>query len=321
MIMLSPYDLKNKEFTKSLRGYSPEEVDEHIDFIIKKYSELFRAYDALEKKLRITEAQLDAMKEEESSIRAALVNAQKASSRIIDEANERADIIMQSAKNGCDRIISEMKSDITIENEKLTAIKKEAASFKAALFEAYHEHITQIEQIAPNESPVAQADDADVEKYASLVMQKIKEDLSSRAEKNAEKTVSAEEVKPAKPKESIDPIEQLFSGENGDDAVASDTADSDKDYSPLEDSIFDEISEEDSYNKEEIKSEKNDDIFEISRTPAAENSKGIIGSIKKINKSIDSGNDTDFFNLIGDESLSEIDEFHVVYDGKKKNGQ
>ena len=38
--MLAPHELKNPEFTKSLRGYSTVEVDEHIDFMIEKYTEL-----------------------------------------------------------------------------------------------------------------------------------------------------------------------------------------------------------------------------------------------------------------------------------------
>ena len=33
--MLAPHELKNAEFTKSLRGYSTVEVDEHIDFLIE----------------------------------------------------------------------------------------------------------------------------------------------------------------------------------------------------------------------------------------------------------------------------------------------
>ena len=74
--MLAPHELKNREFTKSLRGYSTVEVDEHIDFIIEKYSELYRENDELEKKLRLTEAQLVALKGVEESIRSALVNAQ-----------------------------------------------------------------------------------------------------------------------------------------------------------------------------------------------------------------------------------------------------
>ena len=88
--MLAPHELKNTEFSKSLRGYSTVEVDEHIEFLIEKYTELYRLNDELEKKLRITEAQLEALKAEEESIKSTLVNAQKASTQIINEANERA---------------------------------------------------------------------------------------------------------------------------------------------------------------------------------------------------------------------------------------
>ena len=84
--MLAPHELKNAEFSKSLRGYSTAEVDEHIEFLIEKYTELYRLNDELEKKLRITEAQLDALKAEEESIKSTLVNAQKASTQIINEA-------------------------------------------------------------------------------------------------------------------------------------------------------------------------------------------------------------------------------------------
>ena len=38
--MIAPHELKNKEFSKSLRGYSTVEVDEHIAFLIEKYTEL-----------------------------------------------------------------------------------------------------------------------------------------------------------------------------------------------------------------------------------------------------------------------------------------
>ena len=46
--MIAPHELKNKEFSKSLRGYSTVEVDEHIAFLLEKYTELYRLNDELE---------------------------------------------------------------------------------------------------------------------------------------------------------------------------------------------------------------------------------------------------------------------------------
>ena len=38
--MLSPNELKKRKFTKALRGYSATEVDEHLDFVLEKYTEI-----------------------------------------------------------------------------------------------------------------------------------------------------------------------------------------------------------------------------------------------------------------------------------------
>jgi len=104
--MLPPHELKGKDFTRVVRGYNPVEVDEHIKFIIEKYTELYRENDELERKLKTANARLEQFKSDEESIRSALINAQRASAKITTEANERAEIIIRSAKTSCDRIIA-----------------------------------------------------------------------------------------------------------------------------------------------------------------------------------------------------------------------
>lgn len=317
--MLSPHEFKNKEFTKSLRGYSTEEVDEHIDFITEKYTELYRANDALEKKLRLTEAQLDAMKSEEESIRSALVNAQKASSRIISEANERADVIMRSAKNSCDRLIAELKADVEKENERLIAIREETALFKAALFEAYQAHISQIEQIAPDIEPSTESGIADADKYADIVMSRIREDLNGKhsvisgsddpfASDDANytekgKSVPAESIIPDDVTERAPEKDTSFASREGDEFDFSQDDGGDAEYTDGSEFI-----------------DEND--FQTSRSSAAENSDGIIGSIKKINKKIEDGSDDDLLRMINAasdaEGMSATEEFRIVYDGKNK---
>ena len=49
--MLPPHELKNKTFSRVLRGYNSVEVDEHINFIIEQYMELYRQNDELEWRL------------------------------------------------------------------------------------------------------------------------------------------------------------------------------------------------------------------------------------------------------------------------------
>ena len=65
--MLAPHELKNKTFGKAVRGYNPNEVDDYIDFLIEKYTELYRENDELERKLKIVVTNLDEIRDEEES--------------------------------------------------------------------------------------------------------------------------------------------------------------------------------------------------------------------------------------------------------------
>lgn len=307
--MLAPHELKNKEFTKSLRGYSTVEVDEHIDFIIEKYSELYRENDELEKKLRLTEAQLDAMKDEEESIRSALINAQKASTRIINEANERADVIMRSAKNSCDRLIAEFKVNIKKETERLNEARKEVAAFKAALFEEYQAHIELVEKIAPDIAPIP-SDDKTAEELSAAVIERIRNDLSGK-----ESVISGSEVPYA---------ENASDDEMPDDeATVSTTAEA-----PIPKDIFAEPKSEEREIRdadENVEAEAVPDELVTRRSKVTDGGKGgIIDSIKKLNSTVADTDDDDeeFLRMLKNVSDTDSDdeaneEFLRVYNGKK----
>ncbi len=296
--MLAPHELKNTEFSKSLRGYSTVEVDEHIEFLIEKYTELYRLNDELEKKLRITEAQLDALKAEEDSIKSTLVNAQKASTRIINEANERADVIMRSAKNSCDRMIAELKANVVKENERLRDAQRETASFKAALFEAYRDHIAGIEKIVPG-IRIENNDEKIAEKLSGEVMERIRQDLTGSSE-----LLSG----------SDDPFTPV--NEEG-DTVSNGSGSAE---APIPDELDDERARPDENAFSEARDSEQDFLSE--RTIILEKGESIMDSIRKL--SGEKSDEDDFLSMLDSVSKendksnsSSTDEFDVVYDGKK----
>jgi len=318
--MIAPHELKNKEFSKSLRGYSTVEVDEHIAFIIEKYTELYRLNDELEKKLRLTEAQLDAIKAEEESIRATLVNAQKASTRIIAEANERADVIMRSAKNGCDRIIAELMANVKVENERLRQAKQEVAAFKAALFEGYQSHIEQIEKIAPDVE-IKPYDEMEAEELSKEVLNRIRQDLSGK-----KPIISGTE----------DPFFEEEEDPTEDEPVAEDeeniapAASAEVPIPDVIDDLFDVSPDAEAFtaardSEESFIGDNEDDELPVERQEIKE-SGSILNSIKQLNETADSMGDDDeeFLRMLKKVSaehdrtdMSSTDEFEMVYDGKK----
>ena len=190
--MLPPYELKNKDFSKVMRGYNPIEVDEHFNFIIEKYTELYRENDELERKLKTAYAKLDEIKSEEESIRNAMVNAQRASSKIMNEANDRADIIINTARKSCDRILSDFKKKIQEQRAVLCALNSAISDFKDKLFKLYNSHISYIEGIEIlDENDILKYALSD-ESYTSAVVQNIKQEIvgltSGMYENEEEKT-------------------------------------------------------------------------------------------------------------------------------------
>lgn len=149
--MLAPHELKNKSFGKSLKGYNVSEVDDYINFLIDKYTEVYRENIELDRKLRIVVTNLDEIRDEEESIRNTLVSAQKMGEKIIRDANERADIITESIKKRCDAVIEDFKSQIAKEKEELWNVRATVLDFKKKLFEAYRQQIEDVRNISVNE--------------------------------------------------------------------------------------------------------------------------------------------------------------------------
>lgn len=204
--MLPPHELKNKTFSRVLRGYNSVEVDEHLSFVMEKYTELYRQNDELERKLKLAEAQLAEFRADEESIRSALVNAQKASSKIIGEANDRADVIMRSAKTNCDKVIANFRGDMQKQRDELLVLRRTVAEFKAKLFAQYQQHLTYIEEISPD----GESGDADTpdEVFVRRVVNQVKNDIASG--KVAVNTVRDDEpiiayVPPARPEQNPQP--------------------------------------------------------------------------------------------------------------------
>ena len=145
--MLPPHELKNKSFSKSLRGYNPVEVDEYIDFLIEKYTELYRENDELEHKLKAAAARLDELKNDEEYIRSTLVDAKRAANKIKSDAEDRAEEIVRSAKASCNTILSDFNDKIEYGRETLAELQRDAFALKRELFERYSEHIQIIEKL------------------------------------------------------------------------------------------------------------------------------------------------------------------------------
>ncbi len=145
--MIAPHELKNKTFTRSVRGYTPQEVDEYFDFLIEKYTEAYKASSEWEQKYNSVQAKYAELSNEEESIRSAILKAQKLGEVIVENAKKEAKELKMLLKGECDAIVAEAKEKVQEEKENLTSLRKAAILFQDRLYEEYVRHISLIKEM------------------------------------------------------------------------------------------------------------------------------------------------------------------------------
>jgi len=136
---LTPLDIHNKEFSRKLRGYDEDEVNEFLDQIIKDYEALIRENKELQAKVAELEEKLGHFSNIEETLSKALIVAQDAADELKNNSKKEAQLIIKEAEKNADRIINEALAKsraIALEMEEL---KKQATIYRTrfrALLEA-----------------------------------------------------------------------------------------------------------------------------------------------------------------------------------------
>jgi len=191
--MISPHELKDKTFQKVVRGYSITEVDEYFEFLIDKYTELYRENAELEKKLHVMSAKYDELSNDEKSIREVIVKAQKLGERIVESAKNEANATISSVSARCDEIVARTKEKVNAEREKIAELSQTAEEFREKLYAQYLEHLKLVKAMDVDSGLIS---DSEIEKEAMGISSKDAESApaedSDVIAPSSEKTESAE---------------------------------------------------------------------------------------------------------------------------------
>ena len=174
--MNKPSENKQKDFTRVLRGYAPNEVEEYISLQRKEADEM-RAYIAeLENRISYLSKQNNILKHTNATPKYILDEARALGEQIISNANEEAAIIIASAKTSCDNLMNEFRFRMGQEKEKLIALQNTVQEFKTNLYSAYQKHIDDVESIT--DTADIEALKMDSEEYSEKVVADIKTEVA-----------------------------------------------------------------------------------------------------------------------------------------------
>ncbi len=111
--MITPADIEYKEFTKAVRGYKEEEVDEFLDLIIVDMENLIRENKKLKAELEKTRSQVDQHVNTETSVYQTLEAAKSLMNDIAASAERRAEVLLKNAELEASLITKEAKESIS----------------------------------------------------------------------------------------------------------------------------------------------------------------------------------------------------------------
>ncbi|AIQ48707.1 MULTISPECIES: DivIVA domain-containing protein [Paenibacillus] len=143
---LTPLDIHNKEFSRRIRGYDEDEVNEFLDQVIKDYESVIRENKELQNQLLSIQERLDHFVNIEESLSKTIIVAQEAADDVKNNSKKESQLIIKEAEKNADRIINEALSKsrkIAIETEEL---RKQASIYRTrfrTLVEAQLELLSQ----------------------------------------------------------------------------------------------------------------------------------------------------------------------------------
>lgn len=110
--MITPLDIQNKEFRRSLRGYNEEEVDEFLDEVMKDFEKLYKENMELKDKILVLNEQIDKYNSLEHTLKETLIVAQSTADEVISAAKEKAKNIIENANVEAKRLIDEANEEV-----------------------------------------------------------------------------------------------------------------------------------------------------------------------------------------------------------------
>jgi cell division initiation protein len=130
---LTPLDIHNKEFSRRLRGYDEDEVNEFLDQIIKDFEALIRENKELRNEANALKERLEHFANLEETLSKTIIVAQEAADEVRNNSKKEAELIIKEAEKNADRIINESLAKsrkIALEIEEL---KKQASIYRTRL--------------------------------------------------------------------------------------------------------------------------------------------------------------------------------------------
>lgn len=159
--MFTPKELQEKTFDKAVfGGYDMQMVDEFLEPLTEDYITLYKENSVLKSKMKILVEKLEEYREQEISMKKALVAAQKTSESIIADAQKKAAGILNDAESAVSGKESSLQLELSAEQQRVERARSTAQDFIDAVEREVRQHLSQLEALKRMAGPLRAAPQA-----------------------------------------------------------------------------------------------------------------------------------------------------------------
>lgn len=163
--MLTIDEIKNISFRKAgMHGYNADDVDEFIDDVVELIESNNAEKADLKRKLDILAKKIEQYREDEETVRNALLSSQKVADQSIREANDKATYIIKAAEKKSRSILTEAEMATERAKDRYEGIQADTAQLKKEIIALYKKHLSIVEEM-PNDEDVQKSREELDEKY------------------------------------------------------------------------------------------------------------------------------------------------------------
>lgn len=141
--MLTPVEIRNHEFRRSIRGYTEEEVNDFMSRVADEFERLYRENAELKEGIQRSEYEMAKYKRLEETINQTLVLAQQTADDIKSSADKEARMLLESARIKISEIFSAYEEVL----KRLTVYRTEIKAFVSTQAELLDRQDKRIEDL------------------------------------------------------------------------------------------------------------------------------------------------------------------------------
>ena len=223
--MLTIDEIREVSFRRAGKnGYNAADVDEFIDDVTDTVEQLIAEKNDCMRKMDILASKIEQYREDEETVRNALLTSQKLSDTKIREAQDKADYLIKSAERKSRAILTEAEMATEREKDKFEALHAETAKLRSEIIALYKKHLAMVEEMPKEEDVKAKREELDQKYPFEPIEDMIKtpvDNVEEVAEQSAPQPEAAADdadvkIRPELKRERHDKFDKLQFGDNYD---------------------------------------------------------------------------------------------------------